>query len=63
MTLAMLVPMFALVLPVQLVQLGVVGLTGHSLTMLSHAAMIVGLATLMIYRWHRYGHGAHDRRA
>ena len=55
--------MFALVLPVQLVQLDVVGLTGHSLTMLSHAAMIVGMATLMIYRWHRYGYGAHDRRA
>ena len=60
MTLAMLVPIFALVLPVEL---GVVGLTGHSLTMLSHAAMIVGMAALMIYRWDRYAHGAHDRRA
>jgi hypothetical protein len=60
MTLAMLVPIFALVLPVEL---GVVGLTGHSLTVLSHAAMIIGMAALMIYRWDRYAHGAHDRRA
>ncbi len=60
MTLAMLVPTFALVLPVEL---GLVGLTGHSLMMLSHAAMIVGMAALMIYRWDRYAHGAHDRRA
>jgi hypothetical protein len=60
MTLAMLVPVFALVLPVGL---GVVALTGHSLTMLSHAAMIVGMATLMIYRWDRYAHGEPDRRA
>ena len=43
--------------------MGLVGLTGQSLTMLSHAAMSVGLATPMIYRWHRYGHGAHDRSA
>ena len=60
MTLAMLVPMFALVLPVEI---GVVGLTGHSLTMLAHAAMIVGMAALMMYRWDRYAHRAHDRRA
>ena len=60
MTLAMLVPTFALVLPVEL---GLVGLTGHSLMMLSHAAMIVGMAALMIYRWDRYAHGAHERRA
>ena len=60
MTLAMLVPTFALVLPVEL---GLVGLTGHSLMMLSHAAMIVGMAAVMIYRWDRYAHGAHERRA
>ena len=42
MTAAMLVPMFALLLPVEL---GVVGLTGHTLAMLSHAAMIVGMAS------------------
>jgi hypothetical protein len=59
MTLAMLAPMFALVLPVEL---GVVGLTGHSLMMLSHVAMIGGMVALMIYRRDRYAHGAHDRR-
>lgn len=47
----MLVPMFALVLPVEL---GVVGLTGHSLMMLSHVAMIAGMVALMIYRWDHY---------
>jgi hypothetical protein len=56
MTGAMLAPMFALVLPVEL---GVMGLTGHSLMMLSHVAMIGGMAALMIYRWDRYAHGHH----
>ena len=60
MTAAMLVPMFALVLPAEL---GVVGLTGHSLMMVSHVAMIGGMAALMVYRFDRYAHGAHDRRA
>jgi hypothetical protein len=60
MTLAMLAPMFALVLPVEL---GVVGLTGHSLMMLSHVAMIGGMVALMVYRWDRYAHGAYGRRA
>ena len=60
MTVAMLAPMFAMVLPVEL---GVVGLTGHSLMTLSHVVMIGGMAALMIYRWDRYAHGAHDRRA
>ena len=59
MTLAMLVPILALVLAVEL---GVVGLTGHSLMMLSHTAMIVGMAALMMYRWDRYAHRAHERR-
>jgi hypothetical protein len=56
MTAAMLVPMFALVLPVEL---GVLGLTGHALMVLSHVAMIGGMAALMVYRWDRYVHGAH----
>jgi flagellar biosynthetic protein FliP len=59
MTAAMLAPMFALVLPVEL---GVVGLAGHSLMMHSHVAMIGGMIALMVYRWDRYAHGAHDRR-
>jgi hypothetical protein len=58
MTMAMLVPTFALVLPVEL---GVVGLTGHLVEMLTHVAMIVGMAALMLYRWDRYAHGAHGR--
>jgi hypothetical protein len=60
MTVAMLSPMFALVLPVEL---GVVGLTSHGLMMLSHVAMIGGMVALMIYRFDRYAHGAHGRRA
>jgi hypothetical protein len=60
MTSAMLSPMFALVLPVEL---GVVGLTGHSLMMLTHVAMIGGMAALMLYRWDRYAHETHGHRA
>ncbi len=60
MTVAMLGPMFALVLPAEL---GVVGLTGHALMMLSHVAMIGGMVALMIYRFERYAHGAHGRHA
>ena len=56
MTAAMLAPMFALVLPVEL---GVVGLSGHSLMMLSHVAMIGGMVALMLYRLDRYAHGGH----
>jgi hypothetical protein len=56
---AMLVPMFAVVLPVEL---GVVGLTGHALMMLSHVAMIGGMVALMVYRWDRYAHGTHGHR-
>jgi len=44
---AMLVPMFAVVLPVEV---GVVGLTGHALMMLPHVAMIGGMVAFMIYR-------------
>ena len=60
MTAAMLVPMFALVLPVEL---SMVRLTGHALMMLSHVAMIGGMVALMIYRRDRYAYGAHDHRA
>jgi hypothetical protein len=60
MTAAMLTPMFALVIPVGL---GMVRLTGHSLMMLTHLAMVGGMVALMVYRWDRYAHGAHDRRA
>ncbi len=56
MTAAMLAPMFALVLPVEM---GVVGLSGHALMMLSHVAMIGGMVLLMLYRLDRYAHGAH----
>ncbi len=59
MTVAMLFPMFALVLPVEL---GVVGLAGHSLMMFSHVAMVGGMVARMVYRWDRFAHGAHDRR-
>jgi hypothetical protein len=61
MTVAMLVPMFALVLPVELgVARYVPWLSEHSLMLLSHVAMIAGMAILMIYRWDRYAHGAHS---
>jgi hypothetical protein len=60
MTAAMLVPMFALVLPVELgVARYVPGLTDHSLMLLSHVAMIGGMAGLMVYRWDRYAHESH----
>jgi hypothetical protein len=54
---AMLVPMFALVLPVEM---GSAALSDDSLMMLSHVAMIGGMVALMIYRWDRYTHGPHD---
>ncbi len=60
MTAAMLVPMFALVLPVEL---GLVGLSEHSLMVLAHAAMIGGMAALMHFRPDRYVHGAHAHHA
>jgi hypothetical protein len=63
MTVAMLAPIFALVV---LVELGIAryvpGLSEDSLMMLSHVAMIGGMVVLMIYRWDRYAHGAHERR-
>ncbi len=55
MTAAMLVPMLAPVLPVELGVAGYVpGLSEHSLMMLSHVAMIGGMVALMVYRWDRY---------
>lgn len=62
MTAAMVLPMLA---PVALVQLDVAvpGLSEGSLMMLSHVAMIGGMVALMLYRFDRYTHGAHDRRA
>ena len=47
------------------VELGVAvpGLSERSLMMLSHVAMIGGMAALMICRWDRYAHGTHGRRA
>jgi hypothetical protein len=60
MTAAMLAPMFALVLPVELGVAGrVPGLSEDSLMMLSHVAMIGGMVLLMLYRRDRYVHG-HD---
>jgi hypothetical protein len=60
MTAAMLAPMFALVLPVELGVAGYVpGLSEQSLPLLSHVAMIGGMVLLMLYRLDRYAHGAH----
>jgi hypothetical protein len=58
MTAAMLVPMFSLVLPVEL---GVAGLSEHSLMVLAHVAMIGGMAALMLFRPDRYANGAHGQ--
>lgn len=62
MTAAMVVPMLALALPVEL-GAAVPGLTEGSLMELSHVAMIGGMVALMLYRFERYAHGAHGRRA
>jgi hypothetical protein len=62
MTAAMVVPMLALALPVEL-GVAVPGLSEGSLMVLSHVAMIGGMVALMLYRFDRYAHGAHDRRA
>jgi hypothetical protein len=64
MTVAMLAPMFALVIPVELGVAGYVpGLSEVSLMMLSHVAMIAGMVALMFYRFERYAHRAYDHRA
>ena len=60
MTAAMLVPMLALVIPVELgVAKYVPGLSEQSLMLFSHVGMIAGMVVLMIYRRDRYAHGAH----
>ena len=58
MTAAMLVPMFALVLPVEL-GIALPVLSAHSLVVLAHVAMIAGMVALMVYRWDRYAGGPH----
>jgi hypothetical protein len=58
MTAAMLVPMFALVVPVEL-GVAVPGLSEGSLMLLSHVAMIGGMVAWMVYRFDRYAHGEH----
>jgi hypothetical protein len=63
MTAAMLVSMFALVFQVELgVARYVPGLSEQSLPVLSHVAMIAGMAVLMIYRRDRYAHGTQYHR-
>jgi hypothetical protein len=60
----MLVPMFALVVPVELeVARYVPGLSETSLPIFSHVAMIAGMVVLMIYRFDRYAHGSYSHRA
>ena len=55
MTAAMLVPLFALVLPVELGVAGALpGLSARSLPLLAHAAMLAGMLALMVYRRDRY---------
>jgi flagellar biosynthetic protein FliP len=64
MTTAMLLPMFA---PVVAVELGVAryvpGLSEQSLPLLSHVGMIAGMVAMMLYRRDRYVHGARGHRA
>ena len=62
MTGAMVLPMLALALPVEL-GVAVPGLSEVSLMVLSHAAMIGGMVALMLYRFERYAHADHERRA
>jgi hypothetical protein len=57
MTVAMLAPMLALVVPVELgVAKYMPGLSEQSLPLFSHVAMIAGMVVLMIYRWDRYAY-------
>ncbi len=60
MTASMVLPMFALVLPVALgLEKYVPGLSAGSLMLLAHVAMLGGMALLMLYRWDRYAGEAH----
>jgi hypothetical protein len=54
--------MLVLVAPVEL-GVAVPGLSESSLMMISHAAMIAGMVVLMVYRFDRYAHADHERRA
>jgi YHS domain-containing protein len=63
MSAAMLVPMFALVLPVALGVRIIPGLSAQSVMMPAHGAMIAGMILLMLYRWDVYAHGAHCHHA
>jgi hypothetical protein len=63
MTAAMLVPMFAVVIPFGLGAAGESpGHSGHALMMLAHVAMVGGMVALMIYRRDLYAHGAVNNR-
>lgn len=62
MTAAMVAPMLALALPVEL-GAEVPVLSEGSLMVLSHAAMIGGMVALMLYRFDRYAHASHGHRA
>ena len=58
MTAAMLLPMFALVVAVELGMARYVpGLSEATLPLFSHVAMIAGMVVLMIYRFERYARG------
>jgi hypothetical protein len=63
MTAAMLVPMFAVVIPFGLGAIGETpGRSDHALMMLAHVAMVGGMVALMIYRRDLYAHGAFSKR-
>lgn len=58
MSLAMVVPMFAVVTPVEL---GVAALSAGSLMVVTHVVMIAGMVGWMVHRWDVYAHGSHRR--
>ena len=63
MTGAMLVPMFAVVIPFGWgVAEGTSSQSGHVLMMLAHVAMVGGMVALMIFRRDRYTHGSSSGR-
>ena len=63
MTGAMLVPMFAVVIPFGWgVAEGTSSQSGHVLMMLAHVAMVGGMVALMIFRRDRYTHGSSNGR-
>jgi hypothetical protein len=56
MSIAMAVPMFAVVLPVEL---GVAALSAGALMVLAHVLMVAGMVAWMLYRRDLYLHGSH----